>query len=423
LAKALNTLSNGNPRISDHLDKIERMHRIMEQIQPMQRQWEEFKRISEIQKEAYQSLFNTRLKKELETFKQVMQKYSETTEALKNDFAPLSESFSSSLKNMLPYKNKIESLQSILHSLLPERIDSIILPQTRIKESLAEITTLSKQFKPPTFLTEYAYQNTFSYQKFASEQLERINAALEPFALKRAQIVDQVGELFDLSEESITSAYIISEKIEEKEEKEEKEKSSKLKPNLYPTINQHISYVYRKGKNMAQEELEDALDNSYPAKICTSGSQIIKLIIAINKHSETKYLESLFKPTTSLMEFCHVIPTLISKNERDFAEIINLLYFAIYEGSGSAKRLLKVLNDRKLETLWQLKQIRLDIFHDVNHGKSSEVKNKREKIRDAYRFFIGKSRPTSEKDFVKAQYAIYKNLLGMLTETWRTIAA
>jgi hypothetical protein len=68
------------------------------------------------------------------------------------------------------------------------------------------------------------------------------------------------------------------------------------------------------------------------------------LVIDINQFSERGEKREIFKPTTRNMKACAELPTLIADDEDTFGKIIDALYFLLYEGSGSAARLLNFVD-------------------------------------------------------------------------------
>ena len=83
------------------------------------------------------------------------------------------------------------------------------------------------------------------------------------------------------------------------------------------------------------------------------------------------------------------------------------LYMLIYEGSGSAKRVLEVLTDEECSPLWDIKFLRTDCRHDVEHGSESDIKNKKRKIGEAYKTICGKLRPFMQKEWVSAHCNLF----------------
>ena len=93
------------------------------------------------------------------------------------------------------------------------------------------------------------------------------------------------------------------------------------------------------------------------------------------------------------------------------------MFFLLYEGSGTAKRLQPFASDRDLEPLWRVKHLRLEARHDVDHGTDSESKHN--KIGAAYIDLIGTPIITTPREWARAQLKLYTQLLGLLEHILR----
>lgn len=363
-----------------------------------------------------QNLYDSGILSEISRIKRNFQERPEYEEILKNRSLLLAPHLSLMVKNVQLLSDSIAVNQANLSSLMSESRASFTLPVTRISESFASLSALSEHYRTSFAIYQYAFEHILSYQRFVSMQLRKIKNEPKELAIRRAQVIEYSGELFEMSEGVIESGFIFSDEIEEKEEEKETD-SQESRPNLYPILNQHVSNLYRKDRDYDLEEVEDTFFNSLPAKISIHGTKLISLILEINESTERDTGKPIFTPSTRAMEACLKIPTLIARSEYDFSKIVNLLYSSLYEGAGcSNNRLKKVLTVSQLNPLWNLKHIRLDVVHDVCHGKEKDVEKKLMKIGDAYKILIGKSKPRSGKDYLIAQLALYINLSTMLEE-------
>ena len=114
------------------------------------------------------------------------------------------------------------------------------------------------------------------------------------------------------------------------------------------------------------------------------------------------------------MRACATIPSLIARSESEFYLLIDHLFFLLYEGSGTASRLIPILSESFLEPLWKVKHLRLAARHDINHGARRDVEKKRVKIRDTYISLIARPLPIKQGDWQKAQLQIYVEIDSML---------
>lgn len=364
-----------------------------------------------------QSIYDSSLLSEISRLQRSFQERIEYEEIIKNSTISIDSNLSLMIKNAQRLSESIAVNQASLSSLFSENKNSFILPLTRISEAFASVTALSEYYHSSSSIYQYAFHHTLLYQRFVSAQLDRIKNEPKYLAARRAQIIEYSGELFEMSEDAFESGFALCDENEWKEENRESEAQGSC-PNLYPTLNRQISYLYRQDRDYGFDDVEVAFFNSYSAKISMQGSKMISLIIIINESAERNSNIPIFKPSTRSMEACNKIPTLIARNECEFSKIVNLLYFLLYEGTGGTNnRLTNVLTESQLNPLWILKQIRLDVAHDVCHGKEKDVEKKLIKIGDAYKTLIGHSKPRFGKDYLNAQLALYMNLNTMLEDT------
>lgn len=102
--------------------------------------------------------------------------------------------------------------------------------------------------------------------------------------------------------------------------------------------------------------------------------------------------------------------TSFSTDDKTFGCVVDSLYMLIYEGSGSAKRILEVLSDSECTTLWNIKHIRTDFRHDIEHGDEKKYLAKKQEIGCAYQAICGKLRPLKQKDWVAAHAMLFKHV-------------
>ena len=102
----------------------------------------------------------------------------------------------------------------------------------------------------------------------------------------------------------------------------------------------------------------------------------------LNKAYDSKNGEDLFKLTNQLIISMPKIGTSINSKE-DYKFFIDALYKIFYEGSGGLKRVpIARINDNSI--FIEIKHLRTDMFHDVEHGKIQDIKKKKQIISDIY---------------------------------------
>jgi len=287
--------------------------------------------------------------------------------------------------------------------------DLFELPSSRIEAVLAAAEATSRIFQPHNFFSDFALSSVLEYQSFIDKQYKLIQHENKIIADRRMQITELSGGLF----ERINASLDIGVALEGQKEHQNEEviNNDIFECGLYGHVNQHLGFVYSDGYS---GEIETSFNNSIPARISCLGYAITEQIYKINSICENNGQCQVFKPTSRTMRACATIPSLIARSEADFYFLIDYLFFLLYEGSGTANRLIAILNESFLEPLWKVKHLRLAARHDIDHGTRKEVEKKRTKIRDTYVSLIAKPLPMKQGDWQKAQLQIYIELDLML---------
>lgn len=126
----------------------------------------------------------------------------------------------------------------------------------------------------------------------------------------------------------------------------------------------------------------------------------------INKRKNGKYI---FNPTNKTYEIQTLDKTVNS--EKTWKEFINDLYQLIYEGSGSLQRIPKELLENNAVFI-DIKHLRNEKFHDLEHGDKKEIQKKNLKLKEIYLKYTKKeSLPQlSPKDIDNFSLEILKEL-------------
>ena len=122
----------------------------------------------------------------------------------------------------------------------------------------------------------------------------------------------------------------------------------------------------------------------------------------------------IFTPTTKVYTAVQCLLTSFSTDDITFGSVIDSLYMLIYEGSGGAKRIREVLTDTECTILWNIKHIRTDFRHDIEHGDEKKYLAKKRQIGRAYQTICGKPRPLKQKDWVTAHFMLFKQVDELL---------
>ncbi|MBI1885344.1 MAG: DUF262 domain-containing protein [Chloroflexi bacterium] len=120
-------------------------------------------------------------------------------------------------------------------------------------------------------------------------------------------------------------------------------------------------------------------ESGLAAGLQRSGESIQSSIYALNKHYQAEHGTDLFKPTNETSQAVSTIgkPT---TGLKDYGEFIDALYFLLYEGSGNGQR----LGDPLPDVVDDIKDLRTQVRHDVDHGPPSKAKTKMKKLGEVF---------------------------------------
>jgi len=112
---------------------------------------------------------------------------------------------------------------------------------------------------------------------------------------------------------------------------------------------------------------------------------ITDLISTVNRKYSAEHAEDLFKMTTESVAGLNKLK-IPCKDGSSLGIFIDSLYFLVYEGSGSCKRLPNPPPDFSMN----VKSLRTSIRHDVDHGDPAEVKKKFTRNAEVFKKYSGK---------------------------------
>jgi hypothetical protein len=96
--------------------------------------------------------------------------------------------------------------------------------------------------------------------------------------------------------------------------------------------------------------------------------EVSSLIYAINERASSTSGEDIFKLTNKSARAIKKLASLC-KRDTDFEEIVDSLYFIVYEGSGDCKRLPSPPPDFAMD----VKFLRTHVRHDLDHGDERDA--------------------------------------------------
>ena len=280
-----------------------------------------------------------------------------------------------------------------------------LFPHDRIAGTLAGVQVLSEQSEAMRLSAKAALESILGYQSFAERQLRRAVTDDPIVFSRRMTITDMAGDLLETAQSSWELLGIQATVVPDDQTLEIP------KPTIYPHLNQELSYLYRED---VTADPEIAFDRSNASIVATLGGEIVELIYNINESRNSYGKTHIITPTNRTMRAVHQLTASVSKDEYSFGKIVDALYFLIYEGSGSAKRLTEIMTDEELTTVWWIKTLRTSIRHDIDHGDERKSQKKHIEIGEVYSALVGQKRPKRGTDWTTAQVVLFEHTANFL---------
>lgn len=183
---------------------------------------------------------------------------------------------------------------------------------------------------------------------------------------------------------------------------------------LIPT---HIGYTKRADVDKTPSE---GLEESVIVAITEKGKQISEGVLTINKLKLDDGADRVFGLSETVVKGLMDVGSIICINDDQLGKVIDGLYFIFYENIEHIKLLAGngdkekgdalVRNEEIYQCIFDVKTIRSDLRHDLDHGKDNERRKKLKSVGDCYKSYCGR-RPLKEKDFKKLQNKLYDEIL------------
>lgn len=185
---------------------------------------------------------------------------------------------------------------------------------------------------------------------------------------------------------------------------------------LIPT---HIGYTKRADINKTPSE---GLEESVIVEITEKGKKISDGVLTINKLLLDDGEDRVFGLSETVVKGMMDVGNIVCVGDDQLGKIIDGLYFIFYEnlehikiviGKGDkAKGDTLVRNEAMYQCIFNVKTIRSDLRHDLDHGKENERKKKLKSVGECYKSYCG-GRPLREKDFKKLQSRLYDEIIRL----------
>ena len=230
--------------------------------------------------------------------------------------------------------------------------------------------------------------------------------------VQQAEITAALDEVEILDEEYGGQEDTISERLPEAGGWEEYKSPIALIP-------QEIGYSNRKDSSVTPEE---ALGRSNITTITELGFGIVNRVLEVNKLRQDMFQENVFRATDKVMRVIGKLGQFICDSEGSFSELINNLYFLIYENQSGIKEMLgdgdqsvgdKLIRGKEYECIFRIKDLRTDFDHDIEHGGDGKQQKKKKDIESAYRYYA-KKRPATAKEYKQFQIKLYEDVILLI---------
>ncbi len=266
------------------------------------------------------------------------------------------------------------------------------------------------------------------YAEFATNQHRAIHkmADDESEVSWRLEALDAASKLVDRQvrwSEEFTDAFSSVTLVEE-DNTEEEEAPSIL--SIYP---QHIAYSKRKNVEIGPEE---ALAESKLVEITEKGKKVSENIVLINRLMEDRGEELVFKYTSKAAMGLINMSTIVCTSDNLMGKIIDDLYFIFYENLESIKAVIgngdKKAGDRMVRSgdvyqcIFNVKVIRNDFRHDLDHGDDRSVQKKLRNIGECYKYYCNR-RPLKARDYKILQLNLYNEFVTLTDSLIEAITA
>lgn len=255
-------------------------------------------------------------------------------------------------------------------------------------------------------------------------------AAVMSFYLLVTQLIDKNFEFNELSMKKLKQFYItfntqLQEEIEKGADAKDSElivyqskvnqaadskDSIKKRDQIIKRRLMQYDVSFKSFLDIAESE-DELIELKIKEEIKNLADECVNNIASINKiYSVNNEGQDLFKTTTEFLRGITIIGSRIN-SKNDFEKFIETLYKMFYEGTGSLNRIPRaLLNDNSI--FFDIKHLRTDVSHDIQHGEELDITKKRDIITKIYTKYVAKTsvEELDENDLLVIQREILKNL-------------
>lgn len=149
---------------------------------------------------------------------------------------------------------------------------------------------------------------------------------------------------------------------------------------------------------------------------------VLRLIAECNQAAQVTGKQEVFKPTTQIMMAFADAPMIIATNKNRLADLVDCLYFMLYEGAG--KDNLRYLTSQgghlesdECEAVWAIKVLRNKwLRHDPDHGDQAKIRKSWVDLRDYLQWLGVCGIPHQRHEFMRLQMGLLSKVEEMLVK-------
>ena len=182
------------------------------------------------------------------------------------------------------------------------------------------------------------------------------------------------------------------------------------------------------GAALEEDDLSAAVANSDAARLCDLARRVLQLVPLCNEAGRIALGHEIFKPTNRCIESCARLPWTLANDKSTLGDIVDYLFWMLYEGAGDDKLRFHVdgngpLASDECNAVFWVKFLRNKwLRHDPDHGKESKIDESWQNVGEALASLGLKHLPVTEQDFrfihrrlLEEAERFLKLLLGKLT--------
>jgi hypothetical protein len=293
--------------------------------------------------------------------------------------------------------------------------EQVFQPLERVINSLAGIRGVVETLGPSQEAVDCALSVAGSYSRYCQKQYSLAQCDSVGVGARRLVLTDLAGSILDAHQsmwEQLASALGPIEP--------NLRGPIVLAPNVFTETNRQLAYVYR---DDSEADPTVAFERCDAVASSTLGSTIVSLVVAINETSNAADGTDVFKITNKSVQASVVLTATVATSETTFGQVVDGLYFILYEAGGKVKRLAGRYPNCDLEPLKIVKTLRNGMRHDIETWRQEDIREEQKRLGEAYVAICGLPRPAASSAWRRAQSALYRRVTDMLDAMLHSDAA